>query len=467
MYKIIAILILSFVLLSIQLKAISGEFIINLDKDLDGLTNKSCENNTKCSLNENLFNYTHSKTEFSQIDGIKVYTINQNDDSRYNVGYSYGKRVLISNPDYSKELKEFLNSFRELQSEFKLEEVLSTVSKSLPCWIISEMKGFADAASVNNDNITITYEDIVLLNTIVLWTKLPQKDPKAPPAAPTSITPIKLKKKELQTSLSPVSAIADQSSYVISLDNSLLKEDTPVVIRNYSRQYSKFFNKSQAIIIYNLDNISFISVGIEGLISVISGLNKYGVSIQTIQAIDQQNETIIGATPPTVLTRMALESAETAIQANKILQHVKPSLEQAFIIVDKDNHFIINTEIQNNDEKPMHEFISPDKMIIYNFSNDESNHEKLSTVNFFESLTLPVSFDEIIKTISTNNTTQNTDDKNIFNTIINIKDKEIWLEIPKENSELLMKTFTNIGFDTINNLKDINEEINQKDNLDE
>lgn len=464
MYRTIAILIISFVLLSTQLKATCIEFTINLDKDLDGLTNKSCNNNPKCGLNENLFNYTHSKTELSQINGVKVYTINQNDDSRYNVGYSYGKSVLINNPDYSKELKEFLSSFRELQSEYKLDEVLSTISKSLPCWITVEMEGFADAASVNNDNITITYEDIVLLNTIVLWTKLPQKDPKAPPAAPTSITPIKLKKKELQTSLSPISTIADQDSYVISLDKSLIKEETPVVIRNYSREYSNFFNKTQAIIIYHLDNSSFMSVGIEGLVSVISGINEYGVSIHTIQATDQQNETIIGATPPSILTRMALESAETAIQANKILNHVKPSLEQAFIIVDKDNQFVINSEIQNNEEKPMYETISPNKIIIYNFSNDESNKEKLSTVNFFELLTSPINFDEVIETINTSNKIQNTNEKNIFNTVFNIKEKEIWLQ---GNSGILTKNFAKVGFNTINGLKEDTEEKNQKDNMDE
>lgn len=453
-----------------QLKATCIELQIKLDKDLDGLTNKSCKDNAKCGINENLFNYTHSKTEFTNLNGIKIYTINQNDDSRYNIGYSYGKSVLINNPDYSKELKGFLDTFRDLQSDYKLDEVLSKIANSLPCWITVEMKGFADAASVNNDNIQITYEDIVLLNTIVLWRKLPEKDPQAPPAAPTSITPIKNKQKKLQTSLSPVSEIADQNSYIISLNKSLIQEDSPIIIRNYSRKYSKFFNNTQAILIYKLDNISFMSVGIEGLISVLSGINEHGVSIHTIQASNQQHESIIGGTPPSILTRMALESAENALQAEKILKHVKPSLEQAFIISDKDNQLIINTEIQNEDETLMHQFTSPEKIIIYNFMPDKENSNKLSTINYFESFSSKITIDKIIRTLNEHNSNTipvSLNDESVFNAIFDIKEKAVWLQKHETETKLLMKNFTKIDFDITNKLKENSEDDTQKENLDD
>ncbi|MGD9581629.1 MAG: carcinine hydrolase/isopenicillin-N N-acyltransferase family protein [Vampirovibrionia bacterium] len=443
MYKRISILITILLLVCVQVKVYSIELKVELDKDLDGLTNKKCAETNQCGLNENLFDYTHSKTEVSVIDNIKIYRIKQNNDSRYNVGYSYGKSIIMNNPDYAKDLKSFLNTFRELQSNYKLDEVLTKIAKSLPCWITQEMNGLASALSTNEDNITITYEDIVLLNTVVLWTKLPQKDPKAPPAAPTSITPIKKNKDKLESSLAAISNLSDQTSFIISLDKTLLTNDSTVVIRNYSRKFSNFVNKTESILIFDLDNVSFMTIGLEGMMCALSGINDNGVSIHTIQASNQDDERIIGATPPTILTRMALETSTTAQEAQQTLNHVKPSLEQAFVIADKDNQFIINTEIKNDTKDIMNENVTQQKIIIYNFNTINKNQ---SITNYFESLNTKLSLEDIINKFNQEYSSVNPKEKNIFNTIYDIKDKSIWYQIPNINENEPGYHFINIGF---------------------
>lgn len=66
---------------------------------------------------ETLFNYTKSFVEHKQIEGINIYVINQNEDSRYNVGYALGKCIMVNNPEYAKDLRAYLDDFYENQSQ--------------------------------------------------------------------------------------------------------------------------------------------------------------------------------------------------------------------------------------------------------------------------------------------------------------------------------------------------------------
>ena len=117
----------------------------------------------------------------------------------------------------------------------------------------------------------------------------------------------------------------------------------------------------------------------------------------------------------------------------------------------------------------MYEFFSPEKIIIYNFIDDELNNNKLLTINFFKLLSSKISLDGIknaINRFNTNIKTKNINEKNVFNTIFDIEEKAIWLQKRTEKTGLLMKNFVKVGFDTVDNIKNNNEYNIEKDNLD-
>ncbi|MEW5820618.1 MAG: hypothetical protein AB1782_10540 [Cyanobacteriota bacterium] len=421
-----------------------SEHTVNIDINSD--------NNNPEIMPGTLFNYTKSIVELKKIEGINIYVINQNEDSRYNVGYALGKCIMVNNPEYAKDLRAYLDNFYENQSQFNLEDVLEKISNDMPCWIKQELNGLSEALSINNDQIKITLKDIILLNTVVLWTKIPKQPPQAPPAAPTSVTPIK-NKNVLKSNLSPVTSVSDQVSLFISLDSTYVEEDFPVVLRTYSRYYNDFFNKYPAVMIYNLDNVSFINIGYAGLVTVLSGINNSGVIINSIQKPDQENIKVIGATSPSINARIAIESAKSSLSGKEILEKQISCLENVYLIVDNNAHYAVGAIVANTQESSMKEFISPGKMIIYNYPREKSGSKRIGELNRFEDLTTKLSF-ENIQNIFKSKLFYKTSDPNkyehknsVFNVIYNVKEKDIHLLMPRLNNPELDYRYAKIDLD--------------------
>lgn len=412
-----------------------------------------CVENKEEVLPETLFDYTNATAELKIINGIKVYVINQNDDTRYNMGYALGKSVIINNPDYAKDLREFIDAFIKEQSEYMLEDVSEKISSAMPCWVKDEMAGFASAININNTETKITLKDIIMLNTLVLWTKLPKEPPQAPPAAPTSVTPIK-HKYQLQSDLSPVSEIVDQTSLFMFLNSQYVKEGIPMATRTYSRRYSGFFDDSPAIMLYNLTNSSFINIGFEGLLTVFSAMNENGVLINAIQSPDQKNIKVIGATPPTVNTRIAIESSRTAKECKTILENQKSSLEEIFTIVDKENHYVVGTTIENIQVSNFKEYVAPNRIVIYNFELSDLPPVIAQKIKNIENGTIETSLADILAGLQRNfiqrtKTTDNTNRRQpVFRAIFNIDEKKIFVLMPKLDDPSMDNNYAILDFES-------------------
>lgn len=399
-------------------------------------------------VTETMFNYTKSTVDVENISGVNLYTINQNGDTRYNMGYALGKSVSLSNESYAKDLRLFIDNYKEHQSIYNLDDVVEKLSKSVPCMVKLEMQGFADAVSINKDSIVVTYEDIVILNTVVLWTRLPKKHPQAPPPAPTSVTPLK-KHKGKRVRLSEANEISNQYSLLLSLDYSTSSDSLPVVARTYSRKYFDFFNRYPCVFFYQLDNISFYNVGFVGLFGTLSGINEHGIIISTIQALEQVNIKIIGATPPTISARIALEAAVTTKEALGTLMNYTSCLEQSFLIADSHMHRVVNTSITGFEQTTSSSENPEGKFVIQNYNMSLINQNIKNKLNYLSLNEAKISLNYLLDLLSQNEfydkyaDVSNKDDlPSVFNVVFSPEEKYLWVLMPTE----LSNKFVQLGF---------------------
>lgn len=340
---------------------------------------KKCIPSPECPLTESMFNFTRAQTIFKNYEGMKVYIIEQNGDNRYNVGYSYGRSVMLNDSDYALNLRTYLDKFIEKQSQYQLEDIVKRIANAMPCWLKEEFQGFADAISTNNDCIHFTYEDIVLLNTVVLWTKIPKKPPIAPPAVPTSIKPVE-EKDLVNIDLSPVSDISEEISLYSYLAADYTESGDAIAVRMYKRSYESFFDNVAAVMIYKLDHSCFVNIGFEGLIASLTGMNEDGIVLNTIQDPDQTNIKVVGASPPTIPIRITLENVKSNEEAKDFLDHYNSSIEQVFTIADKSQNLFINTGTQNDQVRGIKEISNDKQSIIYNVLKENIQESLLKRI---------------------------------------------------------------------------------------
>lgn len=421
--------------------------------------------NSDINPQESLFDYTKSTADVKIVNSVPVFTINQNNDSRYNMGYALGKSVVTTNTEYPKYLRAFLDLYSQQQSKYNLLDVVEKLSKSMPCWIREEMEGFADAVSINNDKIIITYKDIVALNTVVLWSKLPRMPIQVPPANPTSVTPIS-KSYSSSLELSPVSETSDQATIALSMASGLVKESYPIVVSSYSRYYNNFFDKTSAVMVYNLNGISFINIGFEGLISTIAAMNSYGVVINEIQSSDQEFIEVIGRTPPSVVSRLAIESSRNINECKDILLNNKSSIAQTYLISDEVKHIAINTTINKLKENVFTETTDINKLFISNYPKLTTNKDMESKLKYLQAFESSLSLKETLDLFqekplfNTAIDTQKAHSNTVFNVIFNPQQKYILALMPTNNLTSLSNDYIKINFEAA----EVFDLYNKKDN---
>lgn len=341
------------------------------------------------------FKPTKAKVTYEKIAGVSVYKIEKNQDSYYNIGYALGKAIILNKPDYAKDLITYLAAYREVQSQYMLEKTLDSIDNALPCWFKYEMKGLTESLNVNTTETTVDYRDILLLNTVVHWTKIPKNPPKAPPVNPTSITPIK-ELKEHRRDLSPINSFTDQRSAVVNLGKYNLEEREPLVISSYSKYYKDFYDQNSAVMIYNMDYSSFISVGFNGLVTVLSGINNNGIVINTVQKREHEQVDVLGATDPAVISRMIMENGRNYENAVWILNTYNSNYDTTFILSGKEYGYIKKTSANQEYEVLYTGIIDSENRFIYNYDLDESYYRYYSK-NFYDKLfTNTINFDYIM-----------------------------------------------------------------------
>jgi hypothetical protein len=412
-------------------------------------------------LTESLFDYTKSQASVEIVNGVPVYTIHQNGDTRFNVGYVLGKRIMLHDNDYANKLRNFIDYYNQEQSEYKLNDVVSNISKSLPCWFKNEMLGLAAALSINKEKVKISYNDIVTLNTVALWSRLLTRPPQEPPAAPTSITPLKKDHKK-EEKLSPVKSVSANETFAISLDTTQVAGGNALVARTYSRVYNDFFNKTAAIMVYDLDNKAFINVGFAGLVSVLSAMNQEGVVINSIQDAEQENIKIWGTTPPSIVARVAIESADNAEQAQKVLENYYSSIEQTYLVTDPIKHLLVKSTFDAAEEVDSYTKKHPGRTIVYNYplaTNDKKMREEYKFISeysepvSFESLMVMFSSDKLFNTTSSPRVTKKKTSKShveplntVFNAIYSPEKRTVWAIMPDETQVEVNKDYIEITF---------------------
>ena len=352
------------------------------------------ENNNLKDLSE--FKNTKAFVNTQIINKTPVYFIYRNGDSRYNLGYALGKAVLSYNPNYTKQLKDYLNQYYNQEGVFNITSIAKRMIKAIPCWLVDEMQGFVDAVN-NNKDAKITLNDIVCLNTIILWSKLPKKRTPLPPVAPTSVTPINIpvKQNKLAYSLTNPNKMSDQSMIIYSINSNLAEGDNTFLVSGYFRESQNFFHLNTAVMVYNLDNTSFISVGFNGLFSILSAINDEGIVITTLNDVDQEKIEVMGATSPNVIARVSIEASRTLDECKEILTSMPSSNEQSYVIADKNKFDIIKTD--NSKQKNINLFINKklDKLLIYNFEDKNLSSITKEQLNNLKSENIKQDFSEL------------------------------------------------------------------------
>jgi predicted choloylglycine hydrolase len=225
---------------------------------------------------------------------IRIYSPN---GSYYNLGFEHGRLLSQMEKDVVPNIKKFINSERLYFNDMDPDYLIGILEKNLPKKYKDEMRGFADGIDSVKNGGAITYKDVLFMNLI------------------GDVTRSRL-----------------MCSAVI-----IRGKDGIYAGRNFDWKDGGSFHRFSGITFFKAGKKSVASFGMTGVSSINTGLNKNGLFIAVLGAIQKKDAAFRGKDSVIFSVRYALEEAKNTGEALAILKNRQYPYSCIFLIADKNN----------------------------------------------------------------------------------------------------------------------------------
>ncbi|MCE1246531.1 MAG: C45 family peptidase [Firmicutes bacterium] len=223
------------------------------------------------------------------------------DGSYYELGYNHGKALAAMEKDIAANIKKFINTERLYYNDMDPDYRISVLEKNLPARYKEEMRGFADSVDSLKNGGTITYKDILFINLIGDVTR-----------------------SRLMCSAAAVRA-----------------NDGLWAGRNFDWKDGGTFHRFAGITLFKCGKKNAVSFGMTGVSSINTGMNKQGVFIAVLGAIQKKDAVFTGKDSVIFAIRYALEESSTAKKAVDLLKKGEYPYSCIFLIADGKDAFFL------------------------------------------------------------------------------------------------------------------------------
>lgn len=244
------------------------------------------------------------RARFIHEKNIPIIQLASTDGNYYKLGKAHGELIREIEKDAGKKIEKFISHERLRNSDIDLDYRINVLAKNLPQRYKDEIRGFADGIDSTKGK-PLTYKDILFMNLIGDATR-----------ARVMCTGAAFGRK----------ATADGNA---------------LIGRNLDWIDMETFHRISGITAFRIKNNGFALIGVTGLSADTTGVNRHGVFVAVLSAIQKKDMEFRGHDSVNFAIRTVTEDAKDAGDALKILKDKHFPYSCIFLVGDKKTAYVL------------------------------------------------------------------------------------------------------------------------------